>query len=92
MILTIVLTIEVSTFHGMGCILLLSYVQTDATTPDNFGTCSASLKDTTHKTLENMVNARTWPQNCWNSEQMDQSNIVTLRFGEHRTKEVGSKV
>ena len=67
MILTIVLTIEVSIFHGMGCILLLSYVQTDATTPDNFGTCSASLKDTTHKTLENMVNARTWPQNCWKS-------------------------
>ena len=65
--LNIVVTIEVSIFHGMGCILLLSYVQTDAATPNNFGTCSASLKDTTHKTLENMVNARTWPQNCWKS-------------------------
>ena len=67
MILAIVLTIELSIFHGMRCILLLSYVQTDAATANNFGTCSASLKDTTHKTLENMVNALTWPQNCWRS-------------------------
>ena len=50
-ILAIVLTIEISIFHGMGCILLLSYVPTDAATPNNFGTCSASLKDTTHKTF-----------------------------------------
>ena len=90
-ILAIVLTIEISILHGMGCILLLSYVQTDAATPNNFGTCSASLKDTTHKTLENMVNSRTWPQNCWKS-WANGSNAVTLRFGEQRTKEISGVV
>ena len=84
-ILAIVLTIEISIPHGMGCILLLSYVQTDAATPNNFGTCSASLKDTTHKTLENMVNSRTWPQTGWKS-WANGSNTVTLRFASREQK------
>ena len=32
------------------------------------------------------------PKIVGRAEQTDQSNIVTLRFGEHRTKEVASKV
>ena len=51
-------------------------------------------KDTTHKTLETMCNARAWLQQCWKS-CANGSNIVALRFGDHRTKEilgvVGSK-
>ena len=90
MILATVLTIEISIFHEMGCILLLSYVQTDAATPNNFGTCSASLKDTTHKTLENMVNARTWPQNCWKSwANQIQHYYATLRRAQNK-RNVGS--
>ena len=60
-------------------------------------------KDTTHKTLETMGDhvqghvycARAWPQHCWKSDA-NGSNIVALRFGDHRTKEmlgvVGSTV
>ena len=60
-------------------------------------------KDTTHKTLETMGDhvqghvycARAWPQECWKSGA-NGSNIVALRFGDHRTKEmlgvVGSTV
>ena len=51
-------------------------------------------KDTTHKTLETMCNARAWLQQYWKS-CANGSNIVALRFGDHRTKEilgvVGSK-
>ena len=47
-------------------------------------------KDTTHKTLETMCNARAWPQQCWKS-CANGSNIVALRFGDHGTKRnVGS--
>ena len=52
-------------------------------------------KDTTHKSLETMCNARAWPQQCWKS-CANGSNIVALRFGDHGTKEmlgvVGSEV
>ena len=44
-------------------------------------------KDTTHKTLQTMCNARAWPQQCWKS-CANRSNIVTLHFGDHRTKEM----
>ena len=39
-----------------------SGVQTDATTPDNVGTCNASWEGYTHKTLETMCNGHAWPQ------------------------------
>ena len=50
-------------------------------------------KDTTHKTLETICNARAWPQ----QRRMSCANgsIVALSFGDHGTKEilgVGSKV
>ena len=52
-------------------------------------------EDTTHKTLKTMFNARAWPQQCWKSCE-NGSNIVALRLGHHRTKEmfgvVGSKL
>ena len=52
-------------------------------------------KDTTHKTLETMCNAREWPQQCWKS-CANGSNIVALRFSDHGTNErlgvVGSEV
>ena len=44
-------------------------------------------KDTTHKTLETMCHARAWPQQCWKS-CTNGSNIVTLRFNNHSTKEM----
>jgi len=44
-------------------------------------------KDTTLKTLLAMCNARAWPQQCWNS-CASASNIVALRLGDHRTKEM----
>ena len=52
-------------------------------------------KDTTHKTLETMCNARAWPQQCWKNSA-NESNIVALRVGDYGTKEmlgvVSSKV
>ena len=52
-------------------------------------------EDTTHKTLETTFNARAWLQQCWKSCE-NGSNIVALRLGDHRTKEmlgvVGSKL
>ena len=52
-------------------------------------------KDTTHKSLETICNARARPQQCWKS-CANGSNIVALRFGDHGTKEmlgiVGSKI
>ena len=52
-------------------------------------------KDTTHKTLQTMCNARAWPHQYWKS-CANGSNVVALRFGDHGTKEmlgiVGSNV
>ena len=52
-------------------------------------------KDTTHKSLKTMRNARARPQQCWKS-CANGSNIVAIRFGDHGTKEmlgvVGFKV
>ena len=42
-------------------------------------------KDTAHKTLETMCNARAWLQQCCKS-CANGSNIVALRFGDHRKK------
>ena len=44
-------------------------------------------KDTTHKSLETMRNARAWPQHCWKS-CANGSNIVALCFGDHGRKEM----
>ena len=44
-------------------------------------------EDTTHKTLEITFNARAWLQQCWKSCE-NGSNIVALRLGDHRTKEM----
>ena len=44
-------------------------------------------KDTTHKSLQTMRNERAWPQQCWKS-CANGSNIVALRLGDHRTKEM----
>ena len=44
-------------------------------------------KDTTHKTLQTMCNARAWPQQYWKS-CANRSNIVALHFGDHGTKEM----
>ena len=54
-----------------------SAVQTDATTPDNVGTCSASWEGYTHKTLETMCNTRVCPQQCWKS-CANKSNIIFI--------------
>ena len=96
----------------------LSFVQTDATTPNivgsnNVESCCVRVgsgeqkdatmlgpalhrgKETTHKTLETMFNARAPSQQCWKS-CANESNIVVPRFGDHGTKEmlgvVGTKV
>ena len=44
-------------------------------------------KDTTHESLWSMRNERALPQQCWKS-YANGSNIVALRFGDHRTKEM----
>ena len=44
-------------------------------------------KNTTHKSLYFMRNERAWPQQCWKS-CVNGSNIVALRFGDHRRKEI----
>ena len=44
-------------------------------------------EDTTHKTLETTFNSRAWLQQCWKSCE-NGSNIVALRLGDHRTKEM----
>ena len=63
--------------------------------PTMLGTTVYCGKDTTRKTLETTCNARAWPQQFWMS-CANGSNIVALRVGDHRTKEmlgvVGSKV
>ena len=66
-------------------------LQTDATTPNNVRTCSASWKWYNPQDFVNlkqtMCNTRTWPQQCWKS-CANGSNIVSLRFGNHGTKEM----
>ena len=51
-------------------------------------------KDTTHKTLETICDARAWPQERWASCASGPA-IFLLRFGIHGTKEmlrvIGSK-
>ena len=75
-----------------------SGVQTDATTPNNVGTCSVLWEGyKTRKSLETMNNARAWPQQCWkNFSCANGSYIVALRFDDLGTKEmlgvVGSNV
>ena len=54
-----------------------SAVQTDATTPNNAGTCNASWEGYTHKTLETMCNTRVCPQQCWKS-CANKSNIIFI--------------
>ena len=44
-------------------------------------------KDKTHKSLQTTRNERGWPQQCWKS-CANGSNIVSLRFGDHGTKEM----
>ena len=48
-----------------------SGVQTDAITPNQFGTCSASWENTTHKSLYSMRNERAWPNNVGSAVQTD---------------------
>ena len=48
-----------------------SGVQTDATTRNNVGTCSALWEGYNHKTLRTMFNARTWSQNVKRAVQTD---------------------
>ena len=64
-------------------------MQTDATTPNNVGTCSASLEriQAVYKSLWTMRNERARPQQCWKS-CANGSNIVALRVGDHGIKEM----
>ena len=57
--------------------------------PTMLGPAVHRRKDTTHKTLQTMCNARAWPHQYWKS-CANGSNVVALRFGDHGTKEVGS--
>ena len=60
--------------------------------PTTLGAAVHRGKDTTHKTLETMCHARTWPQQCWKSFSCaNGSNSVALRFSDLRDKRnVGS--
>ena len=64
-------------------------VRTNATTPNNVKTCSASWEG--YNPLKTMCNARALWKNCAN-----ESSMIALRFSDHGTKEmfgiVGSKV
>ena len=77
-------------------------MQTDTTTPNTIGLtmwvvvwklptmlepAAQCGNDTTHKTLEIMCNVHAWHQQCCKS-CADGSNIVVLRFSDHRTKEM----
>ena len=55
--------------------------------PTSLGPAVHRGKDTTHKSLWSMRNERALPQQCWKS-YANGSNIVALRFGDHRTKEM----
>ena len=81
---------------------ILSYVQTNTTTPNTIGLTMWVVvwklptmlepaahcgNDTTHKTLEIMCNVHAWHQQCCKS-CANGSNIVVLRFSDHRTKEM----
>ena len=55
--------------------------------PTSLGPAVHRGKDTTHKSLKSISNERAWPQQCWKS-CANGSNIVALRFGDHRTKEL----
>ena len=55
--------------------------------PTSLGPAVDRGKDTTHKSLWSMRNERALPQQCWKS-YANGSNIVALRFGDHRTKEM----
>ena len=48
-----------------------SGMQTDATTRNNVGICSALWEGYNHKTLRTMFNARTWSQNVKRAVQTD---------------------
>ena len=41
--------------------------------PAMLGATVHRVKDKTHKTLESVCNARTWPQQCWESCATDQT-------------------
>ena len=82
---------------GSYCVRVGSGVQTDATTPNNVRTCTASWEVYNPYDLisfKTMLNAHSWPEQCWES-YANGSNIVALRFGDQGTKEilgvVGSK-
>ena len=49
------------------CALVGSVVQTDTTTPNNLACAVHCGKNTTHNTLETILNARAWPQQCLTS-------------------------
>ena len=55
--------------------------------PTSLGPAVHRGKDTTHKSLWSMRNERALPQQCWKS-YANGSNIVALRFSDHRTKEM----
>ena len=45
-------------------------------------------KDTTHKPLKIMLNPRAWPQQLMLKRCVNRCNIVALRFGGDKAKEI----
>ena len=75
---------------GSYCVRVGSVVQTDATSPSNVRTCTASWEVYNPYDFINsktMLNARSRPEQCWKS-YANGSNVVALRFGDQGTKEI----
>ena len=61
---------------GSCCVRVGSGVLTDATTPNNASTCSASWEGYNLEDLENMCNAHAWLQQLGNSGIKERKNCV----------------
>ena len=75
---------------GSYCVCIGSGVQTDATSPNNVRTCTASWEVYNPYDFINsktMLNARWKPEQCCKS-YANGSNIVALRFGDQGTKKI----
>ena len=55
--------------------------------PTSLGPAVHREKNTTHRSLKSICNERVWPLQCWKNHAHG-SNIVALRFGNQRTKEM----
>ena len=70
----------------VACVLAVVYKQMQQL-PTSLEPAVHRGKNTTHRSLQSMRNEHAWPLQCWKNCS-NGSNIVALRFGDHRTKEM----